>query len=82
MERKEDTKARLGRSPDHADALLLAFYAPVVAASDPAFVYGTVPCARCGELYPWHPGGWCWHCGHPAPRENPFAERLAPLEGG
>jgi hypothetical protein len=26
VEKKEDTKARLGRSPDNADALLLAFY--------------------------------------------------------
>lgn len=28
VELKEDTKKRLGRSPDHADALLLAFYVP------------------------------------------------------
>ncbi|MGW2501806.1 hypothetical protein ACWCXL_11940 [Streptomyces sp. NPDC001588] len=28
VEPKEETKKRLGRSPDHADALLLAFYTP------------------------------------------------------
>jgi len=28
VELKEDTKKRLGRSPDHADALLLCFYVP------------------------------------------------------
>lgn len=28
VEKKEDTKARIGRSPDNADALILAFYSP------------------------------------------------------
>jgi hypothetical protein len=28
VEKKEETKKRLGRSPDDADALLLAFYEP------------------------------------------------------
>jgi hypothetical protein len=28
VERKDETRARLGRSPDHADALLLAFFVP------------------------------------------------------
>jgi hypothetical protein len=32
VESKDDVKARLGRSPDDADALLLAFYRPVAAA--------------------------------------------------
>ena len=37
VEKKEDTKERLGRSPDDADALLLAFYEPdVVVEEDPA----------------------------------------------
>jgi len=30
VEKKEETKKRLGRSPDNADALLLAFYTPLV----------------------------------------------------
>lgn len=30
VEKKEDTKKRIGRSPDNADALLLAFYTPSV----------------------------------------------------
>lgn len=30
VEKKEDTKKRIGRSPDNADALLLAFYTPAV----------------------------------------------------
>ncbi len=82
VERKEDTRARLGRSPDDADALLLAFYAPIVAETDPDFVLGIVNCTACGDPYPWHPGGWCWHCGHPAPPENPYRDRLAQLDGG
>lgn len=31
VEKKEDTRKRLGRSPDNADALLMAFYTPVTA---------------------------------------------------
>jgi len=31
VEKKDETKKRLGRSPDDADALLLAFYKPPVA---------------------------------------------------
>ncbi len=77
VEPKEVTKARLGRSPDDSDALLLAFYDPLVPETDPAFVAGVVNCTACGEPYPWHPGGWCWHCGHPAPPENPYRDRLA-----
>lgn len=34
VERKEETKARIGRSPDQADALLLAWYAGSVARSE------------------------------------------------
>ncbi len=30
VEKKEETKKRIGRSPDNADALLLAFYTPPV----------------------------------------------------
>ncbi len=82
VEPKDETKARLGRSPDDADALLLAFYAPIVAETDPDFVLGIVNCTACGDPYPWHPGGWCWHCGHPVPPENPYKDRLAQLDGG
>jgi hypothetical protein len=82
VEPKDETKARLGRSPDDADALLLAFYAPVVPETDPDFVHNVVRCERCGDPYPWHPGGWCWHCRHPAPPENPYKDRLAQLDGG
>ena len=51
VEPKEVTKARLGRSPDDADALLLAFYDPVIPYTDPAFVYGMVTCEKCGVAY-------------------------------
>lgn len=34
IEKKDETKERLGRSPDHADALLLAFYIPPGDAED------------------------------------------------
>jgi hypothetical protein len=82
VERKEETRARLGRSPDDADALLLAFYAPVVPETDPDFVHNVVRCEWCGDPYPWHPGRSCWHCRHPAPPENPYKDRLAQLNGG
>ena len=78
VEPKKATKARLGRSPDEADALLLCFYQPVVPYADPAFVYGVVPCVKCGDGYVWSKGGWCWHCGNPAPPDHPYADRLPP----
>lgn len=39
IEKKEDTKKRLGRSPDDADALLLAYYVPPPAPAEGVFVY-------------------------------------------
>jgi hypothetical protein len=77
VEPKDETKVRLGRSPDDADALLLAFYEPVVPITDPARVYGTIKCARCKEEFVWHPHWCCPHCGHPAPPDDPYADRLA-----
>lgn len=47
VEKKSETKARLRRSPDHADALLLAFYEP--AGGGPGKSYGRqVAAARIG----------------------------------
>jgi hypothetical protein len=81
VEPKDETKKRLGRSPDEADALLLAFYDPAVAQPDPDFVYGVCWCARCGQGFVWSPGRRCPYCGQPAPLEDPFADRRAPLAG-
>jgi hypothetical protein len=84
VERKEDTKARLGRSPDDADALLLAFYDPGPL-TDPAYVYGIWTCVACGHLFVWLPGRPCRQCGRPAPIDDPFAAgpgRWAPPDIG
>jgi hypothetical protein len=80
VERKDETRARLGRSPDDADALLLAFYEPGEAA-DPDFVYGIWPCEQCGERSGWWPARPCRFCGRPFPVENPWADQLAALYG-
>jgi hypothetical protein len=80
VERKEDTKARLGRSPDDADALLLAFYAGAPA-PDPEFLYGTWRCEQCGELSVWLPARPCRFCGKRFPAENPWADKLAAMAG-
>lgn len=79
VEPKEATKARLGRSPDDADALLLAFYEPVGPFTDAPFVYGATVCPKCRDVYIWSKGGFCWHCGNPAPPDDPYADRLPPI---
>lgn len=76
VERKDDTKARLGRSPDDADALLLAFYDPS-GLTDPDFVWGIWPCLGCGFRNVWKPGRQCRSCGRQAPLDDPYADRLA-----
>jgi hypothetical protein len=81
VEPKDETKARLGRSPDDADALLLAFYDPLVPETDPAFVLGVIKCAVCGEQFVWHPHWWCPR-GHPAPAEDPYRDRLLSFDDG
>ena len=72
VERKDDTRSRLGRSPDHADALLLAFFeaGPL---TDSAYVYGTWTCVRCDHQFYWMAGRPCPACSTPAPVGDPFA---------
>ena len=73
VERKEETKSRLGRSPDDADALLLAYFDPG-SLTDPAWVQRMWPCpCRRGLPFHWMPGRPCPECGRPAPLEDPFA---------
>jgi hypothetical protein len=71
VERKDDTKGRLGRSPDDADALLLAFYDPV-RFSDTDWIYSVWRCAGCGHGFSWGPGRACPRCGRAAPEADPF----------
>jgi hypothetical protein len=73
VEPKADTRARLGRSPDDADALLLAFYDPGTL-TDPAFVYGLWVCAGCGRGFHWTADRPCPYCRRPAPHDDPFAD--------
>jgi hypothetical protein len=72
VERKEETRKRIGRSPDRADALLLAFYEPnVIVEGATNWIYGLVECsnAACGRSYVWAKGRRCPYCGAPAPDE-------------
>jgi hypothetical protein len=74
VERKDDTRARLGRSPDDADALLLAFYAPDSDA-DAAYLYRGWPCTGCGVTFTWHPSLRCPRCGVRGPQDDPYPDR-------
>ncbi len=71
VERKDETRTRLGRSPDDADALLLAFYSST-ADTNPAFVWKIWTCARCEFGFKWEAGRSCKKCGERAPFEDPF----------
>ena len=73
VEKKDETRARLGRSPDEADALLLAFYNPVEA-PDPGELYNITEClnTRCLRLFVFDPGRRCPYCGTPCgDKRNP-----------
>ena len=71
VESKDAMRARLGRSPDDADALLLAF----LAAGDetnPAYVYNMWTCIGCEFKFLWEAEKACKKCGVRAPLEDPF----------
>ncbi len=74
VERKEETRKRIGRSPDRADALLLAFYEPdAIGEGVTDWIYGIYNCtnARCGRGFVWQPERPCPYCGTKAPAEYP-----------
>jgi hypothetical protein len=71
VEPKPETRARLGHSPDDADALLLAFYAPDEEPNFP-FVYNIWWCLGCGRGFVWESGRRCLYCGEPAPLDDPY----------
>ena len=73
VERKDETRKRLGRSPDDADALLLAFYEPDVY-TDTDFVYGIWHCEKCDHGFVWQKARPCPRCGTPAPAEDPYKD--------
>ncbi len=82
VEPKDETKKRLGRSPDEADALLLAFYEPAgLRVEEIDAAYGIVRCATCGHGFIWQPRRPCPRCWTPAPTDDPFAERTAGRAG-
>ena len=72
VEKKEETRKRIGRSPDRADALLLAFYSPAgIRVEDIDAAYGIIRCAKCGHGYIWQPERPCPKCWTKAPAEYP-----------
>jgi hypothetical protein len=73
VEPKPETRARFGHSPDDADALLLAFYAPDEEPNSP-FVYNIWTCLACGRGFCWESGRRCLYCGEPAPLDDPYAD--------
>jgi hypothetical protein len=73
VEPKPETRARIGHSPDDADALLLAFYAPDEETNSP-FVYNIWTCLACGRGFCWESGRRCLYCGEPAPLDDPYAD--------
>jgi hypothetical protein len=84
VEPKDETRKRLGRSPDDADALLLAFYDPGDLTDD-LWVHRIWTCTNCGHLYPWRPARPCPACWVPGPADDPFAAGpnrwMAPADG-
>lgn len=72
VEPKEETKKRLGRSPDHADALLLAFYQPLQVV-DTDWMYNIWTCRnpRCGWKFTFSPYRPCPQCATRAPETYP-----------
>jgi len=73
VEAKDETRGRLGRSPDDADALLLAFYT-MDDVTDPAYLYRIWTCKGCEFKSLWEAGRRCKKCGERAPFEDPFPD--------
>ena len=74
VERKEETRRRIGRSPDRADALLLAFFEPdFIGPGVTDYLYGIWNCTnpRCGRGFVWQAERPCPFCGTRAPTEYP-----------
>jgi rubrerythrin len=69
---KVESKVDMRRSPDDADALLLAFYAPDDE-TNPGLVYNIWTCLGCGRGFGWESGRRCPYCSEPAPLEDPYA---------
>jgi hypothetical protein len=74
VEPKPETRARFGHSPDDADALLLAFYAPDDD-TNPGLVYNAWKCLGCGREFFWESGRRYLYCGEPGPLDDPYADR-------
>ncbi len=71
VEPKDDTRKRLGRSPDDADALLLAFYEPNHwGEHDMEHAFGVWRCVKCGHMFTWAANRPCPKCGTPAPESD------------
>ncbi len=78
VERKDDTKKRLGRSPDDADALLLAFYNGG-ASSAKDWLESMAPPCSCGQ--PNTPDSmFCVKCGKQLKTDEPEPEEQSPDE--
>jgi hypothetical protein len=76
VELKEEIKKRIGRSPDRADAVIMAMWGSGVSWAE---AYGMAECPSCEQLYP-EDAPRCPACGHEAPKREAAPEPAAEPE--